>query len=142
MCTSLSMNSLSRSRSSRSLACWPRATVDPFPVKLEGEARFARGVGERLHPPMIEIAAAVEHDLLHPRLDRPLGHELADCLGGGKVAPLQQRSLEVLVKRRGRRDCLARPIVDHLRVNVSRGAEYRQARARARCTLDRAAHPA
>src|SRR5262245_46286967 len=109
------MNSLSRSRSSRSLACWPRATVDPFPVKLEFQAGFARGVGERLNAPMIEIAAAVEDDVLDPRLDRPLGHELADGLSGGKVASLRQRALEVLVERRGRGDSLARPVVDYLR---------------------------
>ena len=50
---------------------------------LEVQACLAGSIGERLDAPMIEIAAAVEHDLLDAGLERPLGDELAHGLGRG-----------------------------------------------------------
>ena len=62
---------------------------------LEVEAAFARGVGQRLDAPMIEIAAAVEHDVLDTLLRGALGNQLADHLGsrnvGARLAALALR---------------------------------------------------
>jgi len=91
---------------------------------------------------MIEIAAAVEHDLLDAGLERPLGDELAHGLGRGEVAALGERAFEVLVQRRSRRHGLAGGIVDHLRINMLGGAEHRQAHPTIRRTLQRMADPA
>src|SRR5436190_392175 len=49
---------------------------------LEVQAGFARGVGQGLHPAVVQVAASVEDDFLHALLDGALGHEGAD-LGGG-----------------------------------------------------------
>src|SRR6187455_357112 len=88
MWTSLSMNSLgssrsrererSRSRGSRAILHHPvRATT-----QLELQSSFARGVAERLDAAVVEITAAIEHHVGDALLDRALGHQLADRLGG------------------------------------------------------------
>ena len=50
--------------------------------ELELQAAFTRRIGNSLDPPVIEIAAAVEDDVLDALLHRPLGDQGAD-LGGG-----------------------------------------------------------
>src|SRR5438552_2034797 len=98
MWTSLSTNSLSRS--SRSLLrsrpprsrspamvfsnlkggrCQPRSS-NPS-IRLEAQSALARRIGQRLDATVIEIAAAIEHDLLDALLHRALGQQLADRLG-------------------------------------------------------------
>src|SRR5215204_3821150 len=76
MWTSLSTNSLSRSS-----RC-PCSRAIFVPIRSEIEAALAGGVGQRLHAPVVEIAAAVEHDVLQSLLQRALGDQLADRLGG------------------------------------------------------------
>ena len=55
---------------------------------LEVQAGFARGVGQGLHPAVIEVAAAIEDDVLDALFDRALGDELADPGGGVLVGAL------------------------------------------------------
>src|SRR5262249_3942956 len=55
---------------------------------LEIQAGFARGVRQRLHPAVIEVAAAVEDDVLDALVDRTLGDERADAGGGVLVRAL------------------------------------------------------
>src|SRR5882757_6040681 len=53
---------------------------------LEFQSRFARSVGHGADAPVIEEAAAVEHDALDAFFDRPLGDRLADRFGALDVA--------------------------------------------------------
>src|SRR4029079_9749855 len=96
---------------------------------LEIQACFARGLGKRLDAPMVEIAATIEPHFLDARLKRALGHELAHGSRRRKVAALRQIAFEVLVQGRRRGNRLAGAVVDHLRIDVLRGAEHRQTRA-------------
>src|SRR5262249_55288493 len=109
---------------------------------LEVQAGLAGRFGERFDAPMIDIGAPVEHDVLDAGLDRPLGDQLADRLRRGEIAALRQRALQPLVEGRGGGDGLARAIVDHLRIDMLRGPEYRQSRAAVRRTFQRVAYPA
>src|SRR5262249_45578368 len=94
---------------------------------LEAEPALARGIRERLDAPVIEIAAAVEHDFLDALLHGALGKQLANRLGridvGAGLAAIAQR----LLQRRGGSDRLALLVVDDLRVDVLRRAEHAQA---------------
>src|SRR2546425_10259626 len=47
---------------------------------LEFQSRFARSVGDRADPPVIEEAAAIEHDALDAFFDRALGDHFANRL--------------------------------------------------------------
>src|SRR5262245_10098990 len=128
MWTSLSVNSLSRSsRSRRSRGSRAIMSVQLFSLVLllEAEPALARGVGQRLDAPVIEIAAAVEHHLFDVLRSRPLGQELSDRLGGRNVGAGLHASAHVLLDRRRRHQCLAFGVVDHLRVDVLRRAEHR-----------------
>src|SRR5512146_1659777 len=104
MCTSLSMNSLSRSRSSRSRLSPPlpplRSAMTFGPLEIQ--SCLAGSIGERLHAPMVEIAAAVEHDVGDARFQRPLGDELTHGLRRFEVAALLEGALEILVQGRSR----------------------------------------
>jgi hypothetical protein len=56
---------------------------------LELEAAFARGIGQRLDPAMIDIGAAVEDDIRDAgRLDRAFGNQLADSAAASQSAPV------------------------------------------------------
>src|SRR4029078_3890635 len=78
---------------------------------------------------MIKIAATIEHHFLDARLKRALGHELAHGSRRRKVAALRQIAFEVLVQGRSGSNRLAGAIVDHLCIDMLRGAEHRQTRA-------------
>src|SRR5690606_37513059 len=98
---------------------------------LELQPRFARRVGDRAHPAVIQIAAAVEDHLRDTLRLRALGDRPADHLRAGDVAAARvrtERALERRLGRRGRRDGRAREVVDDLRVGVRHAAEHRQAR--------------
>src|SRR6195256_1765506 len=137
MWTSLSVNSLSRS--SRSRRCGSRAMIlfqlvfvlqfQSCRSSSEIEAALARGVGQRLDPAVIEIAAAIEHDLLYALRRRPLGEPLSDRLRRLDVGTGLEAVAHVLFQRGGRRQRLAFRIVDHLRVDVLRRTENRKPRA-------------
>src|SRR3954451_24179899 len=89
MWTSLSMNSLgssrsrererSRSRGSRAMDHVPSGNR-PFVLKLQ--ACFARRIRQRLDAAVIQKAPAIKPHFGHALLDRTLGDELADGLGG------------------------------------------------------------
>src|SRR5436305_5520811 len=90
MCTSLSMNSLSASRSRPrprlSSLCPSRAIYLVLNLKLK--AAFAGSLRQRLDAPMINIAAAVEHHLLDALGEGALGDHLADAGSGFDVIAL------------------------------------------------------
>src|SRR6185437_13860046 len=54
---------------------------------LELQSVLSGGVGERLDPPVVKVAAAVEDDRGDARILGPLGDELADGRGG--LGPLR-----------------------------------------------------
>src|ERR1700754_3148318 len=115
-----------------------------FPIypfnSLEAEPAFARGIGERLDAPVIEITAAIEHHFLDAVLHRTLRQELADRLGridvGAGLAAFAQR----LLQRGGRGQRLALQVVDDLRIDVLRRAEHRQTRPAAGGAAQRQPH--
>src|SRR3954469_16407052 len=129
MCTSLSTNSLGsrwapRSRpppsrlGSRAIRIFSLFGQFARPHPLEIQAALARGVGERLDAPVVAVAAAIEHDVLDALLDRALGDELADRLGGIDIGSGLQAAAQVLLQRRGRGNRRALSVVDDLRVDV------------------------
>src|SRR6476469_1789135 len=69
-----------------------RHTLGP----LEVQSCLAGSIGECPHPPMVEITAAVEHDLGDAGLKCPLGNELAHGLRRGEITALFARPLEIL----------------------------------------------
>src|SRR5690606_11962562 len=93
------------------------------------QAGFARGVGQGLHPAMVQVAATVEDDVLDALLDRALGHEGADAGGGVLVRAL---FLLLAFQRGGGRERHAVLIIDDLGVDVLGRAEDRQARTAVR----------
>jgi glucans biosynthesis protein len=108
---------------------WYGAVAMPFafschvrcsPSSSEFEAALAGRVGQGLHPAMIAIAAAVEHDVLDAGLDGALGHQLADLHGCVLVAAALDPGLEILVETRSRGQRHALGIVDDLDVDVGR----------------------
>src|SRR5687767_14096107 len=89
-----------------------------MPSKLEPPS--AGGLGERLHAPVEEVAAPVEHGLLYLRLLGVLREQLADL---GRLLGL--RTLEALLQvqpARGR-ERLAVDVVHQLRLDPAVGAE-------------------
>src|SRR5438093_1744358 len=67
---------------------------------LEIQAAGARAVGERLHAPVVQIAAAVETDLVDPLLPRPLRDQLAHRGADGRLPLALDARREVLAARR------------------------------------------
>src|SRR5215470_1318861 len=80
MCTSLSVNSLSRSSRSRPRSLWgPRATFSVLSGQFSKfQSAFAGGIGERLDAPVVQETAAIKDHFLDAGLDGTLGDELAD----------------------------------------------------------------
>ena len=104
--TSLSTNSpSSRSRSRRAplalRAALAAICLPCLPSPQNCQAALAGGVGQRLDPAVIEIAAAVENDLLDPGGLGALGDQLADLLRRLLVGAGLQLALQLLVERRG-----------------------------------------
>src|SRR5258705_2123937 len=82
---------------------------------------------------MIEKPVAIEHHALDALFDQPLRDRLPDRLGPGDVAAplrLRQRTLDLRVYGRGRRDRPASHVVCHLHVHVGDAAEHGEARPR------------
>src|SRR3954451_20781385 len=130
MWTSLSTNSLSRSSRCPCSRAMFRSN------QSEIEAALAGSVGQRLHAPVVEIGAAVEHDVLQSLLQRALGDQLADRLGGVDIAARLEAFAHRFFQRRGRNQSLAFHVVDDLRIDVLRRAEHRQPLAPAGRLLD------
>src|ERR1700677_4403434 len=118
---------LRRSLRSPPPRCWsPLAMLARF---LEVQAGFARGVRQGLDPAVIDVAAAVEHDIFEALFQGAFGHQLADPDGGVLVGALGP--LLAAFQRRGVRQRDAAGIVDDLGVDVLRRTEDRQARTTA-----------
>src|SRR5258706_7068099 len=127
MCTSFSTISLSRSSSLR-LRRSPRcSSLRAIWISLEVQAGFTRGVSQRLHPAVIEIAPAVEDHVLDALVDGALGDQGADA-GGGVLVRALGRLLVATFQRRGGGQGHAALIIDDLGVDVLRRTEDRQAR--------------
>src|SRR5688500_9232393 len=61
--------------------------VGYIPLKLQ--PCFARGIGDRLHAPVIQKPVAIEHHPLDALLDQPLRDRFTDRLRAGDVAALR-----------------------------------------------------
>src|SRR3954464_1061304 len=95
---------------------------------LELQARFARGISERHHAPMVDVTIAVEEDLVDPLRLELLGDGGSDLLRALALLQTGQLRDDRLVERRGGRDRLVRVVVDDLRVDMLGRAENAQAR--------------
>ena len=90
--------------------------------------------------PWIEVARAVEDDLLHASLGCALGHQLANFLRRLDGCSGLQLALRVLLDRRCGRNGHAAHVVDDLGVDLLGRTEHRQTRATVSSFLDRTAH--
>src|SRR6266850_1302517 len=102
------------------------------PAPLKGEAAGARGIRQRLHPAVILVATAIEHDALDAGRLGSVGQQRADRLGGSHIAAglvLLEERLAAAVRRQHR---APRVVVDELRVDVAEAPEHRQPRSRRR----------
>src|SRR5687768_15129005 len=123
-----SSRSRSRSRPPRSPFS-PRAICPGIPF-LELQTALAGPVGERLDPPVIEIAAAVEHHRLDAGRLGALCDEEPDLLGRVLVRAGLELRLQVVVEGGSGGERRALRVVDDLRVDVPARPEDGQARAR------------
>src|SRR5216683_2881651 len=128
MPTSFSVNSLSsRSRGWRSPSpLRPSRCVRAIGPLSEIEPALAGGIGQRLDPAMIEIGATVEHDARDPRRLGAFGEQLADRARRRGIGPGLQIRLEAGIEGRGGGERPPGCIVDDLRIDMPRRAEYRQ----------------
>src|SRR5690606_13599588 len=110
-----------------------------FVSHLKLQSGFTSGIGERLHAPVEDEAAAIEHDLADPGRPRALGDPATDLPprrdGGAGVAA------RLLLERRGGSNRAPLAIDDDLGVDVAPGAVHRQARPAAGVDAKRRAHP-
>src|SRR5258706_457618 len=115
-----------RSLSSSTLGSIFASATRFSPAPLKGEAAGARGIRQRLHPAVILVATAIEHDALDAGRLGAVGQQRADRLGGGHVAAglvLLEERLAAAVRRQHR---APRVVVDELRVDVAEAPEHRQ----------------
>ena len=70
---------------------------------------------------MIQVTAAVEHDLVDALGLAALGHQLANGTGCSLVAAV---ALDLLIQRGGSHQRIAGDVVDHLGVDIALAAEY------------------
>src|SRR6516164_4936631 len=136
MWTSLSVNSLSRSsrsrrsRGSRAMILFQLVLVCRR-SSSETEPALARRVRQRLDAAVVEVTAAIEHDLLDALRRCALGEPFADRLCRLDIGAGLEGAAHVLLQRGGGCEGLAVRVVDHLRINVFRRAEDRKPRATA-----------
>src|SRR5262249_26966177 len=114
--------------------------LSPFPARLKVEAAFTRSIGERLDASVIEIAAAVEHDVLDTFFLGPLGDQLADFLGRSDVCASLGALAHWLFDRRSGNQCRALHVIDELGVDVLGRTKYGQPCPSARRKLYLASH--
>src|SRR4029453_13817833 len=126
--TTLATRLMATTRSVRSSALGSIRTSATRCSSLEGQAGRAGRLGERLDPPVVLIAAAIEDNLLDAACLRPLGQQLAHDFGRGHVAARLRLGAEVGGPAVPRGQRAPARIVDHLRVDVAQAAEHRQPR--------------
>src|ERR1700693_4564393 len=103
-------------------------------MSLEFQPRFAGRIGQRLYPPVILVAAAVEHHLGDAGLQRAFGRDLPHHLRRGHVSPgLDLLRRFFVVRARGAERASSR-VVDDLHADVPQRAVHAEARA-LRCSL-------
>src|SRR3954452_12035610 len=114
MLTSFSANSLSsRSRGGPSPSRLRRSLcVRAIALPSEIQPALAGGVGQGLHPAMIHIGAAIEHDALDAGGLGALGNQLAARARRCLVGPGFQLAAQSRIERRGRRKRMSSRIVD------------------------------
>src|SRR4051794_36763576 len=95
-------------------------------LRSEREATLACTVGQGGDPPVVLVAGAVEHHTLDARGLRPLGDELADPAGLGRLVALE--GPDVGLHRAGRGQRPADQVVDDLDAHVPRRAGHDHAR--------------
>src|SRR5215831_1456606 len=145
MWTSLSVNSLSRSsrsrrsRGSRAMILFQLVLVCRR-SSSETEPALARRVRQRLDAAVVEVTAAIEHDLLDALRRCALGEPFADRLCRLDIGAGLEGAAHVLLQRGGGCEGLAIRVVDHLRINVFRRAEDRKPHATAGGAADVAPH--
>src|SRR5215212_6757638 len=86
----------------------------------------ARRVGQSLDAAVIKVATPIEDDLLDSLGERTLGNCLTDAASSIKIAAAA--TAQIFFRRRSRNQCLALPIVNHLRINVVQAAIDREPR--------------
>ena len=99
-----------------------------FNARSEFKSAFPGGIGERFDAPVIEIGAAVEDDLGDTGGLGAFRDEFADLDRRLLVGAGLQLAAEILLQARRRGDRVAALVVDHLRIDVRRGAEDGQPR--------------
>src|SRR5512146_325491 len=123
---------------------WPFSALAIVFTWLELEARFARGLGERLHAPVVLESRTVEGDLLDARGLSTLRNGLADGLGGIDIAGALEALAHRVLQRRGGGYHRRSGRVGDLCIDMTRRAMHREARdpevADVRACLDGAAH--
>src|SRR5712691_7791619 len=136
MPTSFSVNSLSsRSRGWRSPSPRrPSRCVRAIGPLSQIEPALAGGVGQGLDPAVIHIGAAVEYDPIDPRRLGAFGEQFADRARRLGISSGLQVRLEAGIEGRGRGKRPPGRIVNDLRIDMPRRAEYRQPNA-ALCRL-------
>ena len=91
-------------------------------MNLELEAGLAGGVGEGADAPVVEVAVAVEDDLVDPLREESLAIASPTFLAAS-VLCLVDAAADVLRERRSVRERRARRVVHDLGVDVLRAAE-------------------
>src|SRR4030095_8598645 len=102
------------------------------PSSSEREAAGPCRVGQRLHPPVILVAAAIEHHEPDALGLRPLRDELPHQLGRGHVAAGLELGAELRRAAVDRDQGLAVHLVDGLRADVIQAPEHHETRPRRR----------
>src|SRR5690606_17939532 len=94
----------------------------------ELEAGLARCLGQRLDAPVVQVAVAVEHDLVDLSLEADLRDQRADLLGSLGLVTLAKGALQIGRQRGSSRQRASVHVVHDLCVDVARTAEHGQAR--------------
>src|SRR6478672_1729631 len=105
---------------------------------LEVQAGFTRGISQRLHPSVIDVAAAIEDDVLDALLDGAFGDQLADQSSSGDVRTLDLLALLAFQRGSGG-DRDAVQVVDDLGRDVLVRTVHRQAQTAVGDSLQAAA---
>src|SRR3954447_11898310 len=121
---------VSSSRSTPVAFHWQRLLVTGHWL-LKFQPCFACRLGHRANPPVIEVAAAIEHDARDAFFLQPIGDCLAERLRADDVAAAgraAERALQRRLRARRRRDCRPAHVVDHLRVDMRDASEHAETR--------------
>lgn len=88
---------------------------------LKLQSGFAGALRQSLNTAVVEIAAAIEHDVFDAGLPSTLGNQLTDLLGSLNVAAVNAK---VLLVGRSRSQRAAGSVINDLRIDVLAAAEH------------------